>query len=239
MTELLYLEDMYLKEFEAKVASAIDGKQITLDRTVFYPRSGGVACDTGGLIRKSDGNEFKVMFVGKSNGEVFHEVDLEGLKEGDEVIGRIDWERRYRLMRHHTAAHVLSGTFWKEGSVKISGNEIDVDGGRMDFTLEDFDREKIEGYVEKANDIVFQDLPVEIHYISREELEMDPDLTKLMMGLPENIDKVRIVDIKGFDKQPDGGCHVSRTSEIGTIRLTKMKNKGKNNRRMYFVLEDD
>lgn len=239
MTELLYLDNMSLKEFEAKVTLAIDREHVALDQTAFYPRSGGVACDTGVLIRKSDGAEFKVMFVGKSDGEISHEVDLEGLKEEDEVIGRIDWERRYRLMRHHTAAHVLSGAFWKEGSVKISGNEIDVDGGRMDFTLEDFDREIIEGYVEKANEIVFQDLPVEIDYISREELEIDPDLTKLMMGLPENIDRVRIVDIKGFDKQPDGGCHVARTSEIGTIRLTKMKNKGKNNRRMYFVLEND
>jgi misacylated tRNA(Ala) deacylase len=238
MTELLYLDDMFLKEFEAKVVFVNDNT-VVLDRTAFYPRSGGVACDTGEIIRKSDGLEFKVIFVGKSEGEISHEVDHEGLKEGDEVIGRIEWERRYRLMRHHTAAHILSGAFWVKGNVKIGGNEIDIDGGRMDFTLEDFDRDKIESYVEKANEIVFQDLSVEIYHITREELEVDPNLTKLLMGLPEDIERVRIVDIKGFDKQPDGGCHVIHTSEIGRIKLTKMKNKGKNNRRMYFILEND
>lgn len=239
MTELLYLDDMTLKEFEAKVILVNDGKNVILDQTAFYPRSGGVACDTGEIIRKSDGSKFEVIFVGKSDGGITHELDREGLKEGDEVIGRIEWERRYRLMRHHTAAHILSGAFWIEGNVKIGGNEIDIDGGRMDFTLEDFDRVKIESYVEKANDVVRQNLPVETHYISREELEVDPNLTKLLMGLPENIDRVRIVDIKGFDRQPDGGCHVASTSEIGAIKLTKMKNKGKNNRRMYFVLENE
>ena len=237
MTKLLYLDDMQLKEFEARVILVEDENGIILDRTAFYPKSGGVACDTGELVRKSDGSRFEVISVRKVEGKIVHEVDRIGLEAGDDILGHIEWGRRYALMRNHTAAHILSGAFWVEGNVKIGGNEINIDGGRMDFTLEDFDRARIESYVDKANEIIGQDLSVETYFISRKELEDDPDLTKLLMGLPENIKEVRIVDIKGFDRQPDGGCHVSHTSEIGRIKLTKMKNKGKNNRRMYFVLE--
>jgi len=237
MAQALYLDDMKMQEFESEVVSVNDGKYIVLDRTAFYPRSGGVACDTGILTRYSDGKEFKVIFVGKFKGEISHEIEEEGLQQGDRVIGTIDWERRYTLMRYHTAAHILSGVFFNEGNVKISGNELDTKGGRMDFTLEDFDRAVIESYVDESNNVIERDLPVEISYISRDELEKDPDLTKLAVGFPEEIEEVRIVDIKGLDRQPDGGCHVNSTGEVGKIVLTKMKNKGKNNRRMYFSLE--
>ena len=236
MAKALYLDDMGLREFESNVISVSEGRYIVLESTAFYPRSGGVMHDTGHLQRKSDGKDFKVIFTGKFDDEISHEVDEAGLQVGDSVIGSLDWERRYLLMRYHTAAHVLSGVFWKEGNVKISGNEIDVQGGRMDFTLEDFDRDTIEGYVSKANEIVEKDLPVDVYYITREDLDNDPDLTKLAMGLPKGISEVRIVDIRGFDRQPDGGCHVGSTREIGPIKLIKMKNKGKNNRRMYFEI---
>jgi len=179
-----------------------------------------------------------VVFVGKFKEEISHEVGEEGLEQGDEVLGQIDWVRRFMLMRCHTAAHILSGVFWNEGEVKISGNELDADGGRMDFTLENFDRGIIEKYVERANEIVEQNLPVVTYYISREELDSDPNLTKLAVGLPTDIERVRVVDIKGYDRQPDGGCHVRSTSEVGRISLTKTKNKGKNNRRMYFKIEN-
>jgi len=235
---MLYLNDMYMREFESKVASVTNGKYVVLEDTAFYPKSGGVAGDAGSLIRESDGKEFKVVFVGKFKGNISHEVDADGLERGDKVKGIIDWDRRRMLMRYHTAAHVLSGIFWHEGRVKISGNEIDLDGGRMDFTMEDFNRQVIEGYVERSNEIVQRDLTVETYCISRDELDQDPNLTKLVAGLPKGIEEVRIVDIKGFDRQPDGGCHVKSTGEIGVIRLIKMKNKGKSNRRLYFELEE-
>jgi len=229
---------MYSTEFDARIVSVNDGKYVVLDCTLFYPKSGGVSFDTGKLIRKSDGKEFNVVFVGKFKEEISHEVGEEGLEQGDEVLGQIDWVRRFMLMRCHTAAHILSGVFWNEGEVKISGNELDADGGRMDFTLENFDRGIIEKYVERANEIVEQNLPVVTYYISREELDSDPNLTKLAVGLPTDIERVRVVDIKGYDRQPDGGCHVRSTSEVGRISLTKTKNKGKNNRRMYFKIEN-
>ena len=233
----LYQDEMCMKEFEARVVSVKDGKYAVLSRTAFYPKSGGVANDVGKLIRQEDGKVFDVVFVGKFNGEVSHEVGEEGLQPGDVVTGVIDWERRYELMRYHTAAHVLSGAFWNEGNVKISGNDLDVGQGRIDFTFEDFDKDVIGNFVAKANEAIENDLPVEVYYISRDELDNDPDMVKLAVGLPPSITEVRIVDIKGLDRQPDGGCHVKSLKEVGKIVVTKMKNKGKSNRRMYYTLE--
>ncbi|MHA1520904.1 MAG: alanyl-tRNA editing protein [Promethearchaeota archaeon] len=232
----LYTDDMYLQEFEATVESVTDEKYIILDQTAFYPKSGGVAGDTGKIIRDSDGKEFSVIYTGKFQGNISHEVDGPGLKNGDKIKGKIDWERRYELMRYHTAAHVLSGVFYQEGGVKITGNDLSLGKGRVDFNFPDFDRTLVEDFVRKANETIEKNLSVEVTYITREELEKDTDLTKLVMGLPKNIKTVRIIDV-GFDKQPDGGCHVHTLGEIGKIEIVSLKNKGKNNRRLYFVLK--
>ena len=233
--EALYLNDMYRKEFEAEVVSVSDGKFIVLDKTLFYPKSGGVSYDEGKLIYNN--LEYRVIYTGKFGGKISHEVDRVGLKIGDKVKGELDWDRRYTLMRYHTAAHVLSGAFYKNLKAKITGNEISIDQGRIDFNLEDFNRSLIEEQVVEANKIISADFPVEVYSLSRAEVEKDPDLTKLAMGLPKKIDLVRIVDIKGFDRQPDGGCHVRSLREIGKIHIKKLVNKGKNNRRLYFTLE--
>ncbi len=236
MSKALYLNDMLLKEFEAEVVSVKDGKYIVLDQTLFYPKSGGIANDEGTLVRGSD--TFNVVYVGKFGSQISHEVDKEGIKIGDKVTGTLDWNRRYNLMRFHTAAHVLSGAFFKNLGAKITGNEISsLDQGRIDFNLENFDRKLIEEQVEKSNEIIQADYPVEVYYLQRSEVEKDPDLIKLAMGLPKNIDVIRIVDIKNFDRQPDGGCHVSSLKEIGKISIKKLVNKGKNNRRLYFTIE--
>ncbi|MFX0090510.1 MAG: alanyl-tRNA editing protein [Candidatus Hodarchaeota archaeon] len=235
MAKELYLDDMMLKEFEAEVVSVTDRKYVGLDQTAFYPKSGGVANDEGTLTRGND--VFQVVYVGKFKGKISHEISSDGLQVGDKVVGKLDWNRRYNLMRHHTAAHVLSGIFFNHSSAKITGNDITLGQGRIDFNIENFDRSLIEDYVEKANEIIRQDLPVEVYNMERTELDQHPDLTKLAMGLPKGISNVRIVDIKGFDRQPDGGCHVLALKEIGTITIKKIVNKGKNNRRLYFNLE--
>ena len=235
MVETIYLTDMYQKEFEAEVVSVTDGKFIVLDQTAFYPKSGGVANDEGLLIRDND--EFNVVYVGKFSGTISHEVDKPGLKVGDKIIGKLDWDRRYTLMRYHTAAHVLSGAFYLNLNAKITGNEISINQGRVDFNLENFDRALIEQEVCNSNKIISKDHSVEVYSLDRKEVEADPDLTKLAMGLPKNIQKLRIVDIKNFDRQPDGGCHVRSLKEIGNIKIKKLVNKGKNNRRLYFTIE--
>ena len=236
MEEALYLNDMYLQEFEAEVISVTDEKFIVLSQTAFYPKSGGVSYDQGVLIRGNE--EFKIVFVGKFSGKISHEVEKEGLKVGDRVTGKLDWNRRYTLMRYHTAAHVLSGAFFKYLKAKITGNEISIDQGRIDFNLEDFNRTLIEEQVEKSNEIINTDHLVEVYSLSRTEVEQNPNLTKLAMGLPKKIQTIRIVDIKGFDRQPDGGCHVKSLKEIGKISIKKLVNKGRSNRRLYFILEN-
>ncbi len=236
MQTALYLDDMYLQEFDSKIVSVSDGKYVILEQTAFYPKSGGVEGDTGVLVRKSDNKEFSVVYTGKFGGNISHEVSAEGLQVGDEVHGRINWVRRYELMRYHTAAHLLSGVFWNENRVKITGNNLSPGKGRIDFSLVEFDRTLIEQLVEKANEIIKEDLHIKTYQISRKELEADPSLTKLAMGLPEKIQEVRIVEIDGYDKQPDGGCHVHQLSEIGKISIENLKNKGKSKRRLYYSL---
>ncbi|AJF61541.1 TPA: alanyl-tRNA editing protein [Candidatus Woesearchaeota archaeon] len=237
MAEALYMEDSYLKEFDAVVKAVSKGKYVILDRTAFFPKGGGIEYDTGVITRKSDYKEFKVVFVGKFDGEISHEVDQEGLKEGDEVHCRLDWDRRYLLMRYHTAAHVLSGVFYKEYGLMMTGNQMTLEKGRMDMNMEEMDPEMISEGFKKANELIKKDFPVEIYSKTKEEAEKDPTLFKLAIGFPHKLDKIRIVDIKGFDAQADGGCHVKSLKEIGKIRFTEAINKGKENRRVYFVLE--
>jgi misacylated tRNA(Ala) deacylase len=226
---------MNLRSFDATI-TAIDGRYLTLDRTAFYPRSGGVAHDTGVLIREKDGERFTVAFVAKKNGDISHEVDREGLAVGDRVRGELDWERRYRLMRAHTSAHLLAALFHDRG-VKITGNEIDVDKCRMDFNLPEFDRVLIDTIIEQANAHIARGAAVSTSYLPREEALATEHLVKLANALPPDIEMLRIVAIEGIDEQADGGCHVSNISEIGPISFVKADNKGKGNRRVYWTIE--
>ena len=170
MVEALYLKDSYLKEFEANVIEA-NGKYIVLDKTAFYPSSGGQLNDTGKLIK--DREEFNVVYVGKFNGKISHEVDKEDLKKGDKIKGIIDWDRRYKLMRSHTASHILSYILNTEAGALITGNQLDIEKCRDDFNLENFDREKIKEYVKKANEIIAKNLDVKIYFLKRDEALKD------------------------------------------------------------------
>ena len=235
MTELLYMNDCYLKEFDAKVVS-VEGNKVELDRTAFYPLGGGVMNDVGKIIVNA--KEFSVVSVSKSSGKVLHELDKEGIVIGDSVHGILDWNRRHKLMRMHTAAHLLSGVFYHEAGILITGNQVDVEQSRMDFNLEIFDKDKIMRFAQKANELIKKNLEIKIYYMKREEALKDPGMVKLAEVLPPNVPELRIVDIVGFDRQPDGGCHVKSLEEIGEIEITKLENKGKNNRRLYYKLKD-
>lgn len=234
MTEPLYMTDCYTKEFDATVVS-VNEKNVELNKTVFYPAGGGQPTDTGKII--ADNQEFVVKNVFKKEGKVWHELDKEGLNAGSSVHGILDWDRRYKLMRMHTSAHLISEVFHRESGVLITGNQLDVDQSRIDYSLEDFDREKINQYIEKANGIIQKDLPVKIYFLPREEALKIPNISKLASFIPPNVPELRIVEIVGFDMQADGGCHVKSLKEVGSIEVVKMENKGKNNRRLYYTLK--
>jgi len=231
---MLYLKDSYKKEFEAKVIESNKGR-IILDGSYFYPSSGGQPPDKGIMIH--DPQEFKVLEVKKEDGKVVHILDQEGLKVNDSVKCIIDWNRRYKLMRMHTASHIISAVIHKETNAMITGNQLDEEKSRIDFSLEDFKKELFEKYVEEANKEIKKDHKITIKIIPKEEAEKIENLSRLAKGLPPSLKEIRVVKIGSIDEQADGGTHVSSTKEIGKIKLLSIENKGRSNRRMYFSLE--
>ncbi|MDO8339175.1 MAG: alanyl-tRNA editing protein AlaXM [Candidatus Burarchaeum sp.] len=244
-TKLLYMDDSYLKEFGAQVLE-VNGERraVMLDQTLFYPQGGGQPCDTGKIVVKgaegSDGSgaEYVVKEVKKEAGEVWHYLDRQPtFAAGASVHGTIDWARRYAHMRMHTAAHVLAGGFMARQGALITGNQIGTEQTRFDFALDNFDRELMERMVAQANAKLAEGLEIKIYTLPREEALKIPGIVKLANALPPAISELRIVDIGGFEVQADGGTHVKNTNECGRIVITKMENKGKDNRRIYFTLQ--
>ena len=173
MTRKLYWEEPYSKSFSGKIVT-VEGSAVVLDQTLFYPRGGGVACDFGTL------NGSRVQETTKADDKILHALEFPGsFKIGDEVKGELDWERRHRLMRMHTAGHLLSSILYSKANCRITGNQIDVDRSRMDFNLESFDRAQIEGYVAEANEVIRKDAPVKTYFLKREEALKLPDMVKL------------------------------------------------------------
>ncbi|MCX6772599.1 MAG: alanyl-tRNA editing protein [Candidatus Micrarchaeota archaeon] len=234
MADALYLRDSYLKTCSAKVVSVKDGKFVVLDQSVFYPRGGGQPWDTGKLVRGSE--EFPVVAVVKADGAISHEVSKPGLAPGDSVTCEIDWNRRHRLMRMHTAGHILSAIMFKAG-ILITGNQLDTDKTRFDFSMENFDRTAFQSLIDKANAEIARNQDVSIAFLPREEAMKIEGAVKLAVALPPEIKELRMVRIGDVDYQADGGTHVKNTSEIGKIIFLGAENKGKNNRRITYGLE--
>jgi misacylated tRNA(Ala) deacylase len=234
MTKALFLIDSYLKESPAMVISVTEGKYVTLDQTIFYAKGGGQPHDTGKIVKEAE--TYGVVYVDKFSGEISHEVNHTGLQPGDKVQCILNWERRYKLMRSHTAAHVLASLLNQGTGALITGNQIEEDHVRFDFNLEKFNKEVLEEHLIKANDLFVTDAPVKWYELPREEALKIPGIVKMAGAFPPDIPFLRIVEIVGVDKQADGGTHVRNLKEVGRIELIKTENKGKNNRRIYFKL---
>ncbi len=228
------MDDSYLREVKTVVVDSSEGK-VETEETVFHPIGGGLPADTG-RISFSD-KEVEVIDVRKEQGRVWHYVKGEVPKKGVEVVLQLDWERRYRIMRMHTAAHLLSALFYQRAGALITGNGIKPDRSRIDFSLKEFDREFMAELVKEANRLIKENRPVKIFYMEREEALSKPGLVKLAKVLPPSIKVLRMVEIEGIDLQPDGGPHVSKLSEIGEIVLEKLENRGRENRRLYYTLK--
>jgi misacylated tRNA(Ala) deacylase len=236
---LLYLKDCYMREFDATVVEVLkddSGIWIELDQTGFYATSGGQPFDKGKIIHGNDA--YEVSEVKKADGKVLHKVDKEGLVAGSKIHGMIDWERRYKLMRYHTAMHILCAVVEKETGAIISGNNIDIDKAKMDFTLDNFDRNQLMSYQEKVNEIVKKAIPLHFSILPREEAFKIPSIVKLKMAFPEEIKDIRVVEVENWDTQACGGTHLHNTSEIKGIQIYDLENKGKGRKRIYFRLVD-
>ena len=235
MTERLYQRDSYLRAFDARV-TAVRPDGVVLDRTGFFPTGGGVLGDEGTLT--GPGHQVsRVIETTDDEQGVLHRLDRPGLAVGDPVRGEPDWTRRYLLMRYHTATHVLTGVMFKDYQVRVTGNQLTPDKGRVDFAFEQFDRDTLEEGFRRSNALIGQDLPVRVSFVPAAEAKARPELFKLETTFRHDLPELRLVDIAGFDVQADGGCHVASLKEIGRLVLTECENKGKANRRVYFVLE--
>jgi misacylated tRNA(Ala) deacylase len=235
MTDRLYQRDSYLATFDARV-TAVRPDGVVLDRTAFFPAGGGLVGDTGTLAGAA-GALRVVDTVEDEHGDIVHRLERPALAAGDAVHGELDWARRYLMMRYHTATHVLTGVMFNDFRVRVTGNQLTPDKGRVDFAFEQFDREVLEEGFRRANAVVARDLPVRISFVPAAEARARPELFKLETTFRHDLPEVRLVEIVEFDTQADGGCHVAALGEIGRLALTKTENKGKANRRVYFVLE--
>lgn len=235
MTHPLYLTDSYLREFAAEiVAVQPDQHAAALDRTAFYPGGGGQPNDTGWLL--IDGAALPVVKVKREGELIWHWLARESAlpAEGRAVIGRLDWERRYALMRTHTAMHILCGVVWRDYGAPVTGGNMEPLEGRMDFEFATLRGELVGEIEARCNAEIAAAHDVRVQILPRAQAFQIPDLIRTKINLlPEGISEVRTVEIVGLDLQADGGTHVANTAEVGTIRVTDYKSKGAINKRIY------
>ena len=236
MTELLFHEHSYLKEFDGTVTDVLDSG-VALDRTAFYIGGGGQPSDVGTL--SAEGREYVVTGVKRDGGLLVHLIDGDRPVQGSSVSGRIDWERRYQLMRTHTALHILCGVVWRDYGALVTGGNMQPGEARMDFELERMTADFAEEVEAKINEEVEAARKVLVANLAREEAEQIPDLIRTKINLlPANIREVRTIDIEGLDVQADGGTHVNNTTEVGRIRVVGHESKGRINKRLRIALDD-
>jgi misacylated tRNA(Ala) deacylase len=238
LTHLLYQTDSYLQSFPARVTGGDpENHAVILDQTAFYPGGGGQPADTG-ILRGPD-RTYTVQRARKAGEEVYHFLDsgqpLPAL--GSSVQGELDWERRYRLMRTHTAMHILCGVIFRDYGASVTGGDMEPLAGRMDFEFETMHKDLVQAIEAAINQEVANARPVSVKILPRQVAFQIPDLIRTKINLlPEGIQQVRVVEIEGLDLQADGGTHVSNTAEVGRIHVTDYKSKGKINKRIYVEL---
>ena len=238
MTELLYQTDAYLHEFEANVLSILpEERAVVLDQTAFYPGGGGQPCDFGSLTVA--GVIYPVDKVKKQGENVLHflggNAPLPSV--GSASRGTLDWARRYKLMRTHTALHVLCGTVFRDYGALVTGGDMEPLKGHMDFEFETMRGDLVREIEAAINKEVKEAREIRVKILPREEAFQIPDLIRTKINLlPEGIAQVRTVEIVGLDLQADGGTHVRNTNEVGHIRVADYKSKGAINKRIYIEI---
>ncbi len=239
MTELLYQTDAYLKEFSAAIKMAdAQTRAVALDRSAFYPGGGGQPCDFGTL--EVAGISYRVEKVKKQGDDVLHYLggDAELPAVNLTATGILDWSRRHKLMRTHTAMHILCGVVFRDYGAKVTGGDMEPLKGRMDFEFETMRGELVREIEAAVNLEVSQAREIRVKILPRDEAFQIPDLIRTKINLlPEGITRIRTVEIVGLDLQADGGTHVMNTSEVGKIKVVDYKSKGAINKRIYIEIE--
>lgn len=245
MTELLYFDDSYLKEFEAIIVQVTfdEGEnRVELDKTAFYPGGGGQPSDIGWLV--AGDNRFKVVKVKKEGGVIWHtlvgefETMSDSPRPDQHVSCGLDWENRYKIMRTHSAMHILCGVVWRDYEASVTGGNMEPGKGRMDFEFERMEKKLVQEIEAKCNDEVAAAREIRTQLLSREEAVKIPDLIRTKVNLiPESVKEIRTVEIVGLDLQADGGTHVANTREVGPIRIVDYKSKGAINKRIYLEID--
>jgi misacylated tRNA(Ala) deacylase len=235
VTDELFLTASYAKEFEGRVVK-IEGREVVLDRTVFYPGGGGQPADKGALgigpVRAD------VVDARREGGSIVHVLDKAIPDTVRDLKGTLDWERRYAHMRYHTALHVLSGVIWRNFEAKVTGGQMRADRARMDFSFPGEWTAEVTDEIERlTNEALAEERPVRVYELERDEALANPDLIRTQVNLvPERVGRIRIVEIEGLDTQADGGTHVANTREVGEMGITGHKSKGRQNKRIELVL---
>jgi misacylated tRNA(Ala) deacylase len=235
MTENLFLKDPYKKKFEARVVK-LEGREVVLDRSAFYPGGGGQPADKGSL--GIGPVKVNVVDARREGTNIVHVLDKAIPDTVRDLNGTLDWERRYAHMRYHTALHVLSGVIWRYFGAKVTGGQMRADRARMDFSFPGEWTADVVGEIERlTNEALAEERPVRVYELEREEALANPDLIRTQVNLvPERVRRIRIVEIEGLDTQADSGTHVANTREVGKMGITGHKSKGRQNKRIEFVL---
>ena len=234
-TELVYSSESYLQELEAEIIE-ITSEGVAFNKTIFYPQGGGQPSDRGTISSIDNELQCTVMGIQKLGNKLIHtisEVQASKFAVGDKVILRIDWDYRYKLMKHHTSLHVLSAVVYRKFDAKVTGGTIYEDKARLDFDLPELNRETAIELVKETNEELQKAHKISVEFVSREEADNRPELIRTKINLlPASVTEIRLVKIGDIDLQADGGLHVKSTDEIGKVELKKIENKGKGRKRI-------
>lgn len=238
MTDRIYSTDAYARTVEATIVRTdVDDNRVLLDRTVFYPGGGGQPHDVGTITLGDD--RLEVVRVTQDADGVWHWLEGGLPNSGTSVSGAIDWERRYRLMRTHTALHALCGVVWRRFESPVTGGNMEPGEGRLDFDIPNWSAEDLPLVEADLNEELARRRAIEVSFLPRDAADTDPSLIRTKVNLlPKIIEEIRVIDIVGLDRQADGGTHVNETGEVGRITIPKAENKGRGFRRIRVRLDD-